>query len=272
MVAGSAIYAAAQDVAAQQPMIACGGAEIARGTVGRINDGRTFLLDDGREVWLAGLEVPRFMTGSGAAAGSIAARDALDALAGGDTVVLRRAETAADRYGRLVAYAYTERDGDELFIEGEMIAAGLGRVDDGVGNMACAAALFGREQAARKARRGLWSDPTFAILDAGDPSAVLAQQGRFALVEGAVASVHESGATIYLNFGPHWSRDFAVTVQKRNQRAFAAAGLALNALAGKRLRVRGFIESRGAQGDGASPASPRIEAARPEQIEIATGE
>ena len=81
--------------------------------------------------------------------------------------MLRRAEAAADRYGRLVAYAYTERDGDELFIEGEMIAAGLGRVDDRVGNMVCAAALFGREQAARKARRGLWSDPAFAILDAG---------------------------------------------------------------------------------------------------------
>ena len=43
----------------QQPLAqACGGDEIARGTVRRILDGRTFVLDDGREVRLAAIEVP----------------------------------------------------------------------------------------------------------------------------------------------------------------------------------------------------------------------
>jgi len=78
-----------------------------------------------------------------------------------------------------------------------------------------------------------------------------------------VASVRESGVTIYLNFGWHWSQDFAVTVLKRNGRNFAAAGLDLKKLTGRRVRVRDFIEARGRAG------SPRFEAPRPEQIETA---
>ena len=73
-------------------------------------------------------------------------------------------------------------------------------------------------------------------------------KGQFALVEGKVVSVRESGATIYVNFGQRWSEDFAVTVRKRNERNFAAAGLDLQGLAGRRVIVRGFIEARGTRG------------------------
>ncbi len=187
----------------------------------------------------------------------------MTALAGGDDVVLRRAEAAADRYGRVVAYAYTERDGDELFVQGELIAAGFARVGDRVGSRACATELLARENAARKAKLGLWADPYYDLLDAENPADVLARQGQFALVGGKVVSVRESGATIYVNFGQRWSEDFAVTVRKRNERNFAAAGLDLKGLAGQRLIVRGFIEARGTGG------SPSIEATRPEQIEAA---
>ena len=206
--------------------------------------------------------------GSGAAPGGAAAKAALDALAGGDEVVLRRAEASLDRYGRVVAYAYTERDGDEFFVQGAMVAAGFARVGDRVGGPACAAELLGRENAARRARLGLWANPYYAVLDAGNLADILARQGRFALVEGQVASVRESGATVYVNFGRHWSQDFTVTVLKRNERNFTAAGLDLPGLAGRRVRVRGFIEERGNVG-GKTPGSPWMEAQRPEQIEIA---
>ncbi len=243
----------------------CGGDEIARTSVSHVSDGRTFTLADGREVRLAAIEVPPMPLPqqSDAAPGSAAAKAALDALAGGDDVVLRRAEAAADRYGRVVAYAYTERDGDELFVQGELIAAGFARVGDRVGSRACATELLGRENAARKAKLGLWADPYYDLLDAENPADVLARQAQFALVGGQVVSVRESGATIYVNFGQRWSEDFAVTVRKRNERNFAAAGLDLKGLAGQRLIVRGFIEARGTGG------SPSIEATRPEQIEAA---
>jgi len=65
-----------------------------------------------------------------------------------------------------------------------------------------------------------------------------------------------------VNFGPHYTEAFAVTIAKRNERQFAAAGLEPKSLSGRRVRVRGFVEARGAP-----PGSPAIEAAHPEQIE-----
>ena len=242
------------------PGRACGGDEIARGTVGRILDGRTFVLDDGREVRLAAIEVPTLGGPQGPAAAPKAAVAALGALAGGDEVVLRRAESGSDRYGRLLAYAYIVRDGDQFLLQQELIGDGFARVGARIAST-CSGDLLSREKAAREAKLGLWADPYYGVLNAEIPSDVLARRGQFALVEGKVASVRESGATIYVNFGRRRSGDITVTVLKRNERSFAAAGLDLKALAGRRIRVRGWIEQRGED-------RAWIEAERPEQIEI----
>jgi endonuclease YncB( thermonuclease family) len=244
-----------------QPAPVCGGDMMARGVAKSIIDGRTFALDDGSEVRLAAVEVPPLE--SGVAPGA-AAKAALDALIGGDEVVLRRADIATDRYGRRVAYAYAVRDGEELFAQGELIASGFARVGDHVGSRTCASELLKSENAARAAKLGLWADSHYDVLDAETAADVLARRGRFALVEGKVVSVRESGATIYVNFGRRWSEDFTVTVLKRNERNFTAAGLDLKGLTGRRIRVRGFIEARGGTGQ-----SPWIEADYPEQIETA---
>jgi hypothetical protein len=81
----------------QQQARACGGGEIARGTVSHIVDGRTFVLDDGREVRLAAIEVsavPLRQDAGGSLSGRGAA-DALNALAGGDQILLRRSHPIA---------------------------------------------------------------------------------------------------------------------------------------------------------------------------------
>jgi endonuclease YncB( thermonuclease family) len=247
-------------MAQEQPAPACGGGDvIAHGIARHAVDARTFTLDDGRDVRLAAVEVPAPDSSPGAAA-----KAALDALVGGDEILLRRADSATDRYGRLVAYAYAVRDGEELFAQGELIASGFARVGDHVGSRACALELLKSENAARTAKLGLWADSHYDVLDAETPTDVLARRGRFALVEGKVVSVRESGATIYVNFGRRWSEDFTVTVLKRNERNFTAAGLDLKGLAGRRVRVRGFIEARGGTG-----RSPWIEVDYPEQIETA---
>jgi endonuclease YncB( thermonuclease family) len=246
-------------MAQEQPAPACGGDVIVHGLARHAIDGRTFMLDDGREVRLAAIEVPPPESSPGTAA-----KAALDALIGGDDIVLRRADIETDRYGRLVAYAYAVRDGDELFAQGELIASGFARVGDHVGGRACALEFLKSENAARAAKLGLWADSHYDVLDAEIPTDVLARRGRFALVEGKVVSVRESGATIYVNFGRRWSEDFTVTVLKRNERNFTAAGLDLKGLTGRRIRVRGFIEARGGTGQ-----SPWIEADYPEQIETA---
>ena len=239
----------------------CGGGEIARGVVRNILDGRTFVLGDGREVRLAAIEVPALATPQGSAPSQgRAAAAALDALAGGDEVVLRQGEAGSDRYGRLLAYGYVIRDGDQFLLQGELVAEGFARVGDRVVRP-CSDDLLSREKSARADKLGLWADPYYEVLNAELPGNVLAHQGQFALVEGKIASVRESGPRIFVNFGRRRSGDITVTILKRKERTFAAAGPDLEALAGRSVRVRGWIEQRGDD-------RAWIEAERPEQIEI----
>lgn len=239
-------FAQAQDGAAPA---SCGGDTVGIFTAGPAIDGRTFRLKDGREVRLAGIEVPP----------GAAATEALDRLLGGRLVVLKRVTPASDRYGHLVAHVSILREGSEMWLQQEMIAAGLARAGARLGEPTCAAGLLAAERSAREAKLGLWADPYYAIKPADDAAAILAQRARFGLAEGKVLSVRESGGTIYINFGRVWSRNLTVTILKRNERGFAASGIELKKLEGRRVRVRGWVEDRG---------GPRIEASRPEQIEI----
>ena len=109
--------------------MACGGEVFARGTASRVIDGRTFVLNDGREVRLAAIEVPALPLPQepGAAVAGAAARDALASLLAGTEVVLRQTELQkTDRYGRVVAFVSTVRDGVERSVQGNLIAAGAG--------------------------------------------------------------------------------------------------------------------------------------------------
>src|ERR1700730_1826424 len=92
-------------MAQEQPKPApiCGGDMIAHGVAKHVIDGRTFTLDDGSEIRLAAIEVPPLETG---AAPGAAAKAALDALIGGDDIVVRRADAANKRYGAALAPAY----------------------------------------------------------------------------------------------------------------------------------------------------------------------
>ena len=223
----------------------CKLADIGTATVAGVRDGRTLLLADGRELRLAAIEV------------TDSSRDALQELVGGRNVRLEGLGTAADRYGRLVAFAYAEDA--EQSVQQAMVAQGQARVSARIGNKACADVLFGAEKAARKGYRGLWADPNFAPLRPENLTRIGTARGQFTLVEGKVLSVRESGATIYLNFGRRWTRDFTVTILKRHRREFAAAGIDPKQLEGRPVRVRGWIEQRN---------GPVIEADAPEQIEL----
>jgi endonuclease YncB( thermonuclease family) len=231
----------------------------AAGVVSGVTDGRTFMLADGREVRLAAIEVPAYDQSDHPSGPSSAARAkaVLESLVAGHAVTLGR--PGRDRYGRLVAHAFPRGDGAERWIQAEMLAHGHARVAARVGERPCTAELRRRERAAREAQLGLWADPYYGMRRADDPAALSGERGRFTIVEGSVASVRESGGTLYVNFGRRWSSDFTVTIAKRHERAFAAAGLEPKRLAGRRIRVRGWIEERG---------GPWVEATAPEQIEV----
>jgi endonuclease YncB( thermonuclease family) len=265
LLAGSAIDAAAQDSSlssAPLPISACRFAIVGAGKVANVLDGRSFILDDGREIRLAGVEAPSLPAPAetGANAASAAAKAALAALLAGQSVQLRQPAPATDRYGRTLAYVYFIPDGIERSAGHEMLAQGYAHVSTHIGNPTCAAELLSHERTARTAKLGLWAGSYYGIVDAGSGAALLAGWGRFTVVEGKVLSVRESGGTIYMNFGRRWSEALTVTILKRHERIFAQAGLPLKTLQNRRIRVRGWIDERN---------GPRIEASYPEQIEIA---
>jgi endonuclease YncB( thermonuclease family) len=233
------------------------------GRVAKVHDGRTFILDDGREVRLAAIEVPLAPepgeTGPAAAAGS-AAKAALESILAGRTVALRRQEPALDRYGRIIAHVDVVGDGPARPVADEMLARGHARVAAHVGHTACAVNLLSQERMARTAKLGLWGNPYYEVMLAGNGADLLAERGQFAIVEGKVLSVRESGGTIYLNFGRRWSQALTVTILKRHERIFSGAGLPPKVLENRVVRVRGWIDER---------SGPRIEATHPEQIELA---
>ena len=221
------------------------------GRVDAVIDASSLRLQDGREVRLAGIE-PVVTDKANRSA-------ALAAIVAGHEVTLRGEDDAPDRYGRQPAFVFL--DGADTPVQGLLLAQGEALASATVANKECASVLFAAEAAGRQAKRGIWASSS-AIKNAESPGDILAGIGRFTLVEGKVLSVRQAGATTYLNFGRNWTRDFAVTISRRMVPAFAAAGIVLKSLENRRIRVRGFIETRG---------GPRIEAMRVDQIELLGG-
>lgn len=214
-----------------------------------VPDGRTMVLEDGREILLAGIEpAPAWPS----------ARAELARRLTGQTLTLKSLSAQPDRYGRLTAFVAVS--GSETPVQYDLIREGVVRVSGTVDAAGCRADLLAQEQGARAAKVGLWSDPVYDVRRADDPATIATARGHFAIVEGKVLSVRESGGTIYVNFGGRWSEDFTATIPKRLENRFTAAGLTPRSLSGRMVRIRGMVEERG---------GPWIEIIRPDQIEFA---
>jgi endonuclease YncB( thermonuclease family) len=175
----------------------CKLASLGDAAVQTVVDSRTVQLTDGREVRLAGIDMP-----SRNDATTHAAKAALENVALGHRIALLRLGSSSDRYGRTVALVAVQPDtptepaGITQTVQWSLLTQGLARVAAKVGDAACAAELLAAERTARTAGLGLWADPYYVIGRAEDPAGVLAGRGRLAVVEGKVLSVRERGSTV----------------------------------------------------------------------------
>lgn len=221
------------------------------GRVAAVVDARSFRLEDGREVRLAGIER--------AGTDQARIRAALSAIVGGRDVTLHGEDDTPDRYGRQTAFVFVA--GSEHSVQSELLRRGAALVSADISEKNCAAALAAAETSARQAKLGIWAE-TAAIKNTESPGDILAAIGHFTVVEGKVLSVRQAGAITYLNFGRNWTQDFAATISRRIIPAFENAGLGPKSLENRRIRVRGVVSSRG---------GPRIEVLRVGQIEVLGG-
>jgi endonuclease YncB( thermonuclease family) len=249
---------AAPALAADPDTLRDGGASVAV----EIVDGDTLKLADGREVRLVGIQAPKlplgrtnFPTWPLAAA----ARQALADIALDRRLAVRFGGAAGDRHGRVLAHLFVDGAASS-WVQGAMLRRGMARVYTFPDNRALAAELYAAEREARAGRRGIWADPFYRVRDAVRDLADLARGvDTFQLVEGWVLSAGAAGGRAYLNFGQNWREDFTVSIADRHRAAFRDAGLAPDGLAGRQVRVRGWLK----QVNG-----PMIEATHPEQIEV----
>lgn len=126
-------------------LAACNFSVQGKGRVTSIIDARTFRLDDGREVRLAGIETD---AGEKLAAGS----RKLETLIGGRAVTLRASDDKPDRYGREVAVVFPA--GSETSIQTELLSQGEALASGTISDKDCSSEWTAAENSAREARGG----------------------------------------------------------------------------------------------------------------------
>ena len=219
-------------------------------------DGDTVVLHDGREVRLVGTQAPKLPLGRrNFAKWPLAdeAKRALVKLTLGQDVALAYGGRRRDRHGRELAHLYLQ---DGRWVQGQMLSGGMARVYTFADNRALVSELLARERRARRARKGIWAHPYYAVRGA---NGLDDHVGSFQLVEGKVRSAQVRGKRAYLNFGRNWRSDFTVSLDDEALWLFKEAGINPEHYEGRRIRVRGWLRSYN---------GPLIEASHPEQIEV----
>lgn len=230
------------------------------GRVVSISDGDTFDLDSGLTVRLVGIQAPKLPLGrAGFEAWPMGdeARDLITQLTLGETVTLYYGGERRDRHGRALAHVLVGTDGEGIWVQEEMLRAGMARVYSFPDNRSCLDHLLTAEAQGRADRLGIWRDPYYAIRDAGQPETIT--DGDYELVEGRVLNADRVGNRVFLNFGRHWKTDFTVVIETAGLRVFENAGIDPLDLDNGVIRVRGWVDSL----DG-----PRMVVTHPEQIEV----
>lgn len=237
----------------------CKGDDGGSSLVSEIRGGDTIILQDGRSVRLAGVLLPkRAGAGDVATQAREAAEKAIADLVAGQTVELRLDARRRDRYGRLLAQLFITKDGQRLWLQEQLVAAGLVQVMSSRENRVCVPELLGAERTARETGQGQWRTGLFSIKQAASEDILSGLAQSYEIVEGRVENVAEVKGRVYLNFGKNWRRDFTITVPSDAMRLFPDQADLL-ALKGRLVRVHGWIENVN---------GPSINLTHPEQLEI----
>lgn len=205
-------------------------------------DAHTILMGDGKIIQLLGVEYPDPGDESGQDA-DVIAKTALEKMLkkGDEFFVWQTLNTKygrTNRMGHILAHLQNKKTGE--WVNGALVAEGFGWALTDKSNPDMAQALYALEEKARRAQKGIWAKgSSFGIETAESVSG----DGHLGIVEGRVTKAAASKNNLFLNFGQDSKKDFTVMVSPALRKAFARKTIDLQALAGKTVRVRGWVRS-----------------------------
>jgi len=91
-------------------------------------------------------------------------------------------------------------------------------------------------------------------------SALKSDTGSFQIVEGIVVNIGAGSGRSFLDFDADWRRGFSAVIAGEDRKTFRRAGFDLEALRGRRIRLRGMVEM--------FAGHPEIALSNPAQIEV----
>lgn len=210
------------------------------------------LLDDGREVKLAGIHPP----GDGgriAESLAISLQTRLDTLLADRRIRLLTGDADVDRYQRLAIHPESD---DGRWISGILLEEGLLYAFPLQTSELETDALYAAEAKARLAKRGIWSHERLSVQPT---EAITRKAGQFAVIEGVVLRAARVGGVLYLNFGPDQDSDFTIRLPSPTRRAMPAEQREAEYWQGKRVEARGVLEDFG---------GPSLTLIAPQQIRV----
>ncbi len=222
----------------------------------RVERNGVLVLSDGRAVELEGILLANAKRDRAPSDVTDLTLAALRSLADGKRATLAADRPKEDRYGRIRAQVFFTSSMTANWLQAEMLRRGWARVNIAPDRRGCARQLLAAEAEAREARTGIWALPAYAVRHA---DAAGGATGTFQIVEGVVRSADVRGGRAYLNFGSDWRSDFTATIAPDDLKLFRGTGIDPRAYAGRRVRVRGWMQSLN---------GPEIEISDPEAIEV----
>jgi micrococcal nuclease len=238
-------------VAAAISLPDCAGAvEIDRAQVTRVEKNGALILRDGRAVLLEGIR----LAGVDRPSDPIAALalNTLRELATKIPLTLSSTPPRQDRYDRFRVQAF-----GSVWLQTELLKRGLARVMIAPDRQECYPDFYEAEAGARKAGRGLWALPEFAVKLA---AAFSAPAGSFQVVEGRVVAVASHDGRIFLDFNADYRKGLSATIAPDDRKAFRDGDPAPEDLAGHEIRLRGIVDNFNGR--------PEIALSNPRQIEL----
>ncbi|PZP57165.1 MAG: hypothetical protein DI586_01275 [Micavibrio aeruginosavorus] len=224
--------------------------------VTKVIDPLTFMGDDKNIYSLSGIEVPNLQTGKKDF--TLEASKTLALLIEDKDLKLYTTKTRdkgrINRMNQMLVQAELKQD--RIWIQGEMLAAGLARVKTTSTNPELRDAMLAIETKARADKKGLWADSALQVLT---PETAPGHENSFAIIEGAPKAAAITRNMIFLNYGDDYKKDFTVGIPTSLRVAFSKNNINPLQLANTKIRVRGWVQSYN---------GPFIEIDHPEQIEI----